>query len=101
MQSGSYRLDPTLNTAPVNPPCYALTEIPRLEQPGTVPHFLPGTNPDEERFAQRWNLPTEAAHGGAQTMYPEFRKKLKDVYNPPPACKVTDPFLLDCNLIKR
>ena len=86
VQAGVYRLNPLGNTSPVNAPCYSLTEIPRLEEPGTVPHYLPGTNPNEETFAQRWNLPTEAAHGGAQTMYPEFRKKLQG-YTPPPPCR--------------
>jgi hypothetical protein len=86
VQAGSYRLNPGGNVNPVNPTCFPFTEVQRLDEPGTVPHFLPGTNPDELTFAKMFNLPAEAAHGGAQTMYPEYRKKLKDVYTPPPVC---------------
>jgi hypothetical protein len=42
-----------------------------------VPHFLPGTNPYMEEFATRHKIPVEAARGGAETMYPEFRAKLR------------------------
>jgi hypothetical protein len=27
-----------------------------------------------------WGIPVEAVKGGAETMYPEYRKKLKDTY---------------------
>ena len=86
VQAGSYRLNPRGNTPATNPTCFPLTELPRLDAPGTVPHFLPGTNPDEQTFAKMYNLPVEAAHGGAQTIYPEYRKKLKDSYTIPPTC---------------
>lgn len=86
VQAGSYRLNPRGNTPPTNPTCFPFTELPSLDAPGTVPHFLAGTNPDEQTFAKRYNLPLEAAHGGAQTIYPEYRKRLKDSYTIPPAC---------------
>jgi hypothetical protein len=86
VQAGSYRLNPRGNTPPTNPTCFPVTELPGLDVPGTVPHFLPGTNPDELTFAKMYNLPVEAAHGGAQTLYPEYRKKLKDSYTIPAAC---------------
>ena len=41
----------------------------------------------EKEFAQRNNLPTEAVMGGAETMYPEFRKKIQGKYTPPTECK--------------
>lgn len=44
-----------------------------------VPHFLPGQNPYLNEFAQELGLPLEAARGGAETMYPEYRKKLKNL----------------------
>ena len=88
--SATFRFNPLGNVNPVNAPCYPLAEVPRLDQPGTVPHYLPGTNPFADEFAKRWNLPLEAAHGGAQTMYPEFRKKLKDSYKIPAPCKNND-----------
>jgi len=85
-QAGSYRLNIGANTPATNPTCFPSTEIPAMDAPGNVPHFLPGTNPNLEEFAQRNNLPTEAVMGGAETMYPDFRKKLKDEYNPPVKC---------------
>ncbi len=33
-----------------------------------------------------YNIPLEAVRGGAETMYPEYRKKLKDVYVAPEKC---------------
>ena len=84
--TGSYRLNPRGNAAATNPTCFPFTELPSLDEPGTVPHFLPGTNPYAQTFAKMYNLPLEAAYGGAQTIYPEFRKKLKDTYTPPTAC---------------
>jgi hypothetical protein len=44
---------------------------------GWVPHRLPGTMHDSEEFAKKYGLPAEAARGGAETMYPEYRAKLK------------------------
>jgi hypothetical protein len=44
---------------------------------GWVPHRLPGTTTDAEEFAKKYGLPVEAARGGAETMYPDYRKKLK------------------------
>jgi hypothetical protein len=84
--TGAYRLNPRGNVPATNPTCFPFTELPVLDQPGTVPHFLPGTNPDARTFADKYKLPLEAAHGGAQTIYPEFRKKLRETYTPPVAC---------------
>jgi hypothetical protein len=83
--SRTWQLNPRGNTRTLNPPCFPFTELPRLEAAGSVPHFLPGKNPDENTVAKMYNLPLEAALGGAQTLYPEYRKKLKD-YVPPPKC---------------
>jgi hypothetical protein len=49
---------------------------------GWVPHRLPGTANEEEVFAKKHNLPVEAARGGAETMYPEYRAKLKQAKQP-------------------
>lgn len=43
----------------------------------SVPHRLPGTTTDTEAYAKKFNLPAEAVKGGAETMYPEYRKKIK------------------------
>jgi hypothetical protein len=82
----AYRLDPRGNVPATNPTCFPFTELPGLDEPGRVPHFIPGTNPDEETFAKLYQLPLDAAHGGAETIYPEFRKKLQGRYTPPAAC---------------
>jgi len=51
-----------------------------------VPHTLPGKNPAVGEFQKIYNIPTEATMGGAETMYPEYRKKLKDNYKVPEKC---------------
>jgi hypothetical protein len=41
-----------------------------------IPHHLPGQNPFLTEYAKAHGIPAEAARGGAETMYPEYRKKL-------------------------
>jgi glyoxylase-like metal-dependent hydrolase (beta-lactamase superfamily II) len=64
--------DPDQQIAPY--PCEIVVEIQRPK--GAIPHHLPGTNPFLTEFADRHKLPREAARGGAETMYPEYREKL-------------------------
>jgi hypothetical protein len=52
----------------------------------SVPHYLPGTNPFMDEFVKLYHLPTEAVLGYRETLYPEYRKKIKDTYVPPPQC---------------
>src|SRR6202012_2311866 len=54
---------------------------------GRVPHYLPGKNPFVDEMTKVYNIPSEAAMGGAQTMYPEFRDKIKDKFTIPGPCK--------------
>jgi hypothetical protein len=96
VQAISYRINPVGNVGPVNPPCYPLTELSRLDVPGTVPHYLPGQNPSEKEFAEAHGLPLETVTGGADHMFPEYRKKLKDTYKIPPECHVRSAATLDC-----
>lgn len=73
--------DPTLIVAPY--PCEEATEvaIPR----GTTPHYLPGEsllpglNP---KLTDRFGTPYEPRLGGAETMFPEYIKKLKSFQVP-------------------
>jgi hypothetical protein len=65
-------------------PCEPVVEVAR--KPGVVPHYLPGTNPFLNEVSTTYNLPLEAVRGGAETMYPEYRKKLKDKYVAPAKC---------------
>lgn len=57
-------------------PCEYVEEAPGRPQ-GWVPSFLPGENPFVEEFARKAGVPLEAALGGAATMYPEYRDKLR------------------------
>jgi hypothetical protein len=59
--------------------CDYAPEVPAAE--GTVPHWLPGANPYLEEFSQWYGLPFEATRGGAETMYPEYRQKLKQTFS--------------------
>jgi hypothetical protein len=51
-----------------------------------VPHYLPDRNPFTDEVTKLYRIPAEAVTGGAETMYPEFRKKLKDNYVAPEKC---------------
>jgi hypothetical protein len=53
---------------------------------GEVPHYLPGKNPFKDEMTKEYHIPAEAALGGAETMYPEYHKKLKDSYVPLEKC---------------
>ena len=48
-------------------------------EPGYVPHYLPGTNPYFDEYAKMYGIPWEATRGGAETIYPEYRAKLKEL----------------------
>ena len=56
-------------------PCEYVEEVDRPRD--DVPHFLPGRNPMLAEFAERHGIPFEATRGGAETMYPEYRQKLR------------------------
>ena len=64
-------------------PCLPVQEVPRLDGDGAVPHFLPGKNPFMGEVTAKYHIPEEAVMGGAETMYPEYRKKLKANYVAP------------------
>jgi hypothetical protein len=56
-------------------PCEAVVEV--LRPKGTVPSHLPGKNAFLAEFPAEHGLPAEPARGGAETMYPEYRLKIK------------------------
>jgi len=58
-------------------PCEPVDEVDRPE--GVVPHHLPGTNKFLTEFAARYGVPFEATRGGAETMYPEYQEKVKNM----------------------
>jgi hypothetical protein len=71
--------------------CNTANEIPTLEDTGEVPHYFPGRNPEADYMVRTFNVPKEAAMGYAETLYPEYRKKLKGLYLPPAACSERAP----------
>ena len=77
--------------------CEYAVEVPKPV--GAVPHHLPGTNPNLREFSEWYGLPFEATRGGAETLYPEYRRKL-DSYKPPAMCTryCNCTGLLSCNV---
>ncbi len=58
-------------------PCRGVVEV---DMPyGHVPHYLPGLNPQLHEFAEQHGIPFEAAMGGAETIYPEYRERLREL----------------------
>jgi hypothetical protein len=72
-RTAEYRL--TVNSQIPPHPCYAVFE--GLEK-GQVPHYLPGKNPYLGDLRHRYGLPDNQPTGGAETMYPEYMKKVGD-----------------------
>ncbi len=67
--------------------CEPIEELPYLhENLAFVPHYLPGKNPFVNELTDKRHIPLEAVLGGPETMYPEFRKTIKDKYTLPPPC---------------
>ena len=58
-------------------PCTVVTEVDR--DAGFVPHYFPGENPYAGEAAERYDLPLEATRGGAVTMYPEFKERIREL----------------------
>jgi hypothetical protein len=61
-------------------PCESVIEV--LMPDDYFPHHLPGTNKFLIEYAQAHGIPFEATRGGAETMYPEYRKKIKAMPKP-------------------
>ena len=53
---------------------------------GSVPHFLPGKNPFLDEMTKLYGIPAEAELGGAETMYPAYRDRIKDKFVMPTKC---------------
>lgn len=73
IRSTEYRLDLDQRVPPY--PCTVVTEVVRPE--GYVPNWLPGTNDQIYSFADAYDLPRSLYFDGAETMYPEYRAKLR------------------------
>jgi hypothetical protein len=87
VRSRVWKLDPRGNLGNgVSSPCEPIAELPRADAGNVMPHYLPGTNPFVNELTEKHNIPLPAVMGGAETMYPEYRKTLKG-YVPPAMCK--------------
>jgi len=71
-------------------PCEYVDELPGTPQ-GRVLSYMPGQNPFVTEFAAKYQIPVEAALGGSETMYPEFREKLKNLKPPPKPAQTAAP----------
>jgi hypothetical protein len=72
IRTTDWMLDPDQVIAPY--PCESVVEV---ERPlGAVPHHLPGTNQFLKEFPAKFGIPGDAARGGAETMYPEYKQKI-------------------------
>ena len=74
-------------------PCRPAMEIANRPK-GFVPHFLPGMNPALDSSTRRFKVPPEAARGGAESTYPEYRLKLAGsaMSRPPISPNTMPPF---------
>jgi hypothetical protein len=72
VRTSDFVLDPTQVIAPY--PCEAVVEVDRPL--GAVPHHLPGANTFLREFADKVKVPFEATRGGAETMYPDYLRKI-------------------------
>jgi hypothetical protein len=79
----TFQLDLAAPLDSMGPPCVQGDE--GIKE-GEVPHYLPGKNPFVDELTKDYHIPAEAVMGGAETMYPEYRKKLKDKYVAPEKC---------------
>jgi hypothetical protein len=82
----SDQFDPASSGVGGKSACRATVEGAKFADVGTVPHYLPGTNPSLGDLAARLHLPQFATMGGEETIYPEFRKRLQG-YKAPAKCE--------------
>ena len=75
VRTASFKLDPTMNV-PAARPFEIAEELPSLTK-GKVPAYPLGTVHTE--YAKNAKIPLEASFGGAQTQYPEYAQRLKQL----------------------
>jgi hypothetical protein len=78
IRTGEFRLDLNQQVPPY--PCTVVSEIDRPR--GAVPHHFPGENEYFQEASKRYSIPLEATMGGPETMYPEYKEKLKQLMGP-------------------
>jgi hypothetical protein len=65
--------------------CETVSEVPKAAD--SVPNHLPGTNPFLHEVADWYGLPYDATRGGAETLYPEYRKTMDKPEHPREKCE--------------
>ncbi len=78
-RSHDYVFNATGQIAPY--PCESVTEVRRPK--GVIPNYLMGGNPYLGEYQVNHGIPAQAAMGGAETMYPEYKKKISTMPKPP------------------
>ena len=66
--------------------CHASPELPTLGN-RRVPFYMPGTNTVLREVMANYGLPEEAMRGGAEMMYPEYRKRMTQAASSLEQCK--------------
>jgi len=78
------------SNTPLNPSTVPCVSVDEGVPVGKVPHYLPGENPFVDEITKLYGVPVEAILGGPETMYPEYRKKIRDKYVRPEKCPPTE-----------
>ena len=84
VRTQSWVLDPSLRVGPDQ--CETASEVPD-KAADYVPNHLPGTNPFLHEVADWYGLPYDGVRGGAETLYPEYRLKIKMPEKRPLQCE--------------
>lgn len=77
--SGSFEAD-TRRVSPAGPACISTFEG---VDSSNVPHYLPEENPAADEMTKRFGVPGEAALGHPETLYPQYRSKIKAAASKP------------------
>jgi hypothetical protein len=82
IRTTSWVIDEHFEIHPGHAQCIPNVVVPHPK--GYVAYHLPEENPWLTEFASKHRIPIEATRGGAETMYPEYRRKLETMPDPPP-----------------
>lgn len=72
VRTSNWILDPGYH--PIASTCVPTVEIDHPK--GWVAYHLPGQNPFLNEYGEKYGIPIVATRGGAETMYPEYQKKM-------------------------
>jgi hypothetical protein len=79
----TYKLDPSIPSEAPPTTCDPVETIAELSDGYHSTRVLPGESTTLHYMQQHYQIPLDAALGGAHTMYPEFQKRLKNEYTIP------------------